>query len=104
MQKDIIDITNVVNQSNMTSEEAREFVLSKIDQTYSQGTSWSGARLGMKVAFFIGALLIIICVTKNRDGKHEPKREDPRHCDDDWSTEGFRGGNNNNCQYYPQAS
>ncbi len=101
IQKDIIEISNIVNESNMTGEEAREFVLTKINQTYSQGASWSGSRLGLKVAFFIGALLIIICVTKDRDGKHrEPKREDPRECDE-WSTAGFREGGYDNCEYYP---
>lgn len=106
MQKDIIEISKIISDSNMTSEEAREFVLSKIDQTYAQGTSWSGARLGLKVAFFIGALLIIICVTKDRDGKdHDKKPHDkPNHCDNDWSNSDRRGGGYDNCEYYPQVS
>ena len=91
MQKDLIEITNIVNESNMSAEEAREFVLSKIDQTYAQGTSWSGPRLGLHVALFIGALIIILCISKKKSSKKKDHK--PKKCRDHHSNGGNHGEN-----------
>ncbi|MFA6238751.1 MAG: hypothetical protein WC635_15555 [Bacteriovorax sp.] len=66
---EVAAITKVINENQMTMEEARAFALSKLNSTYSQGTSWSGQRMGMHVALLLGVIILIICCTQNHDGE-----------------------------------
>jgi hypothetical protein len=56
--KDLIDFTTgkikdklIQNDINeMSNEEARAFIVSKLNSTYSHGASWSGSRVGVHAA------------------------------------------------------
>lgn len=74
-QKDIAEISKVISESNMSSDEARAFALEKLNSTYSQGTSWSGSRLGIKMALILGVIILIVCIIKYHDNDDD--------CDDD---------------------
>ncbi len=66
-QADVREIAEVINESEMTSEQARDFALEKLNGTYSQGTSWSGSRMGVKLVLILGVIILICCATKDRD-------------------------------------
>lgn len=73
-QKEIAEITKVINDNQMTSEQARAFALSKLNSTYANGTSWSGSRLGVHVALILGVIILIVCLSK-KTGEPGPRGE-----------------------------
>lgn len=70
-RKEVSEITKVITDSEMSSQEARAFVLSKLNSIYSHGTSWSGSKVGVKVVLLIGIILIIVACTQ-QEGKEGP--------------------------------
>ncbi|MDD4973734.1 MAG: hypothetical protein PHY93_05255 [Bacteriovorax sp.] len=72
-QKEITEITKVINDNQMNSDEARAFALSKLNSTYAQGTSWSGSRIGVHVALVLGVIILIVCCLTQHKGKTGPQ-------------------------------
>lgn len=84
---EINEITKVINEGQMNSDEAREFVMSKLSNMYAHGTNWTGSRMHVPhLALCFGIILIIYCASKKhgkdgRDGKRG------------------RDGHNNGCEF-----
>ncbi len=71
---EVTAIVQVVNESNMSSDEARAFVMTKLSSTYANGASWSGGRVGLKLCLLLGIILILVLCQDNDD---EPREENP---------------------------
>ncbi|MBC7537317.1 MAG: hypothetical protein H7281_00745 [Bacteriovorax sp.] len=68
IQNDIQEMTKVIAESQMSNEEARAFVVSKLSSTYSHGASWSGSRIGVHAAIIVGIIvLILVCVHRHNN-------------------------------------
>lgn len=74
MQNEINEMSKAIADAQMSSTEARAFVISKLNSTYSHGASWSGSRMGLKAAFFIGLIVVILVVVHNQ---HSDDYEEP---------------------------
>jgi uncharacterized membrane protein len=102
-QSDIKEIANVINESNMTSEQARDFVLKKLNGTYSQGTSWSGSRMGVKLVLILGLIILICCATRSNNhdnGSGTGHGDDLNPCGNDLYDQTLYGnGGHTNCDY-----
>jgi hypothetical protein len=75
IQNDINELSKVIAETNMSNEEARAFIVSKLSSTYSHGASWSGSRVGVHAAFIVGLIVVILICTqkrKNRDTNPTP--------------------------------
>lgn len=59
-RNEINEILTVINDSQMNSDEARAFTLSKLNSLYSHGTSWSGGRSGRHCSFVIGVVIVLL--------------------------------------------
>jgi hypothetical protein len=81
VKKDIQELSNLMDESQMTKNESRDFVIKTLSSTYSKGASWSGHRHGRHTAILIAAIIIILCVC-NDHSKPAP-RPNPRdhECD-----------------------
>ena len=72
---EVNEITKVINEKQMSSEEARDFAVSKLSKMYSLGTNWTGSRMHVPhVALILGIIALIYCCSKlhgknGRDGK-----------------------------------
>lgn len=62
IQNDMNQLAKVVDENQMNPAEARAFIVSKLNSTYSHGASWSGSRLGVHTAVIIGAIIVILIV------------------------------------------
>lgn len=71
IQKDMIDLQEVIKENQMSDQEARAFVIQKLSSTYSHGASWSGSRMGVHTALIIGAIILIV-IACNHHHKDEP--------------------------------
>lgn len=60
IQKEIVEMSKVIAASQMSNEEARSFIVSKLGSTYSHGASWSGDRAGVATALIVGAVVLIL--------------------------------------------
>lgn len=69
IKRDINELAKVINESQMTDEEARAFTISKLNSTYSHGASWSGSRMGIHTALIIGAIIVILVVANKHHGE-----------------------------------
>lgn len=79
-QNDIAAISKVINESEMTADQARDFALEKLNSTHSQGASWSGSRMGIKLAVILAVIIIIVCATKSHGGGHHDRGDhDGKH-------------------------
>ena len=94
-QSDIAEISKVISESGMTPDQARDFALEKLNSTHSQGASWSGSRMGVKLFVCLALIIIIICATKKGHGNDRPEDE----CDDYYYESGFQ-----NSDYYDQCN
>ncbi len=65
IQNDVKELSKVVNQ--MSPAEARAFVVSKLNSTYSNGASWSGRRMGCGPALLVGAIIVILIYCHNHN-------------------------------------
>lgn len=65
----------------MSTDEARNFALEKLSGGYSQGASWSGSRMGIKLVLILGVIILICCATKGMTMMITTKPERP-HCRD----------------------
>lgn len=111
IQNDITEISKVINETEMTADQARDFALEKLNSTHSQGASWSGSKKGIKLAIILALIIIIVCAT---DGDHDdddndhhddydrPKKEcrDYNYNESDYQY----GGGHNQCNQYPTAA
>ena len=86
---EVNQLSKVISDSQMTNEEARAFTIAKLNNTYSEGASWSGSHRHGHVGILIGAIIVILVVVcHKRDSKPDPKTEtktDPKpnpieHC------------------------
>lgn len=101
LQNDVREISEVINESEMTSDQARDFALEKLNGTYSQGTSWSGSRLGVKLVLILGVIILICCATKDRDDTDEDRPHDDCY-NDEWDRSSYyNNGGWDQCEYYP---
>lgn len=103
-QKDIAEISKVISESNMTADQARDFALEKLNSTQSQGASWSGSRMGIKMVVILAIIIIIVCATSSNhdDNDNDHDRPHKPECRDDYYNESdYRGGGYNNCNQYP---
>ncbi len=83
IKKEIDSLSKAVTENQMSDEEARAFVVSKLSSTYSHGASWSGSRMGGHTAVLVGLIvLILICCNKDKTKTPDPKK-DPKHPKDD---------------------
>lgn len=71
-QNDIAELSKAVSESNMSAEEARAFVLSKLSKTYAQGASWSGGKVGTKVILLLAIVILIVCCSQGKEGPQGP--------------------------------
>lgn len=79
-RNEVIAIVEVVNSSNMNSDEARAFVMSKLSKTYANGASWSGGRMGIKLALLLGIILLIcLCSGDDENGRTPNEPEYPMY-------------------------
>jgi len=80
MQNEINEMSKTIAESKMSNTEARAFVISKLSSTYSQGASWSGSRMGLKAAFFVGLIVVILVAVhahhNDKDEVEEPTSPD----------------------------
>lgn len=60
-------LAEVINAQGMSSEEAREFAVRNLNNTYSHGASWSGGRSTLKIALLVVAVIVLIQVTSSKD-------------------------------------
>ena len=67
VQKDMVDLQNVIRDNQMTDQEARAFVIQKLSSTYSHGASWSGNRMGVHTALIVAAIIIIVVVVHHHN-------------------------------------
>lgn len=101
---DINEISKVIDENQMSPEEARAFTISKLNNTYAHGASWSGSRHGGGTAILMGAIIIIlICCNQHHKPTHEkPKKPDHRN-DNCYPTMGIYGSSfssQNDCYNY----
>lgn len=110
IQNDITEISKVINETEMTADQARDFALEKLNSTHSQGASWSGSKKGIKLAIILALIIIIVCATDgdhdddndhHDGGKHDKPREE---CRDYYNNESEYGGGYNQCNQYPTAA
>lgn len=93
IQNDINELSQIVADSQMTNDEARDFIVSKLNSTYSEGASWSGRRMGVHTAIIVGAIvLILICV------HHPKKKRDNNNCYPQMGNNDYVSSNSG-CQY-----
>lgn len=59
---EIKELIKTIGESQMTNDEARAFTISKLNSTYSQGASWSGSRVGRRVACIVGTIIVFVTV------------------------------------------
>lgn len=105
-QKDIAEISKVISETEMTPDQARDFALEKLNSTHSQGASWSGSRMGIKMVVILAIIIIIVCATKSKHhggGKDhdEPKKPHDECRDYNYESDYQRGGGYNQCNDYP---
>ncbi len=73
IQNDINELTSIVAHSKMSNEEARAFIVSKLNSTYANGASWQGRRSRCATAIIVGVVLIAAYVHFNcNDNIHGP--------------------------------
>jgi hypothetical protein len=108
-QKDIAEISKVISESNMTADQAREFALAKLNSTQSQGASWSGSRMGIKMVVILAIIIIIVCATSSN---HDDDNNNDEPCREyEYGSDFRRGGEYNGGGYdhcgpnnYPTAA
>ena len=84
VQAEVSELAKTISDNQMSSDEARAFTLSKLNNTYAQGASWSGHRMGGHTAMIFGAILIIILICHHKH-KHDPEPQRPvDNCHDTW--------------------
>ena len=109
-QSDVKEIAKAINEEEMTGDQARDFALEKLSGTYSQGASWSGSRMGIKLVLILGVIILICCATKGSDNDDHDRPERPHCRDNEWDSRSYQGGGWDQCdnEYpnypYPQAS
>jgi hypothetical protein len=96
-QQDVAEIAKTISDSQMTSDQARAFALEKLNKGYSQGTSWSGSRMGIKLVLILAVIIIIVCACDD-DNDHDRPRRDDDECD--WGHGGYGFTSGDNC--YPR--
>jgi hypothetical protein len=68
VQNDIRELSKVVDENQMTQEEARAFIISKLNSTYNHGASWSGSRCGSHTALIVGVIIVLlVCCHHSRN-------------------------------------
>lgn len=106
IQNDITEISKVINESEMTSDQARDFALEKLSSTQAQGASWAGSKKGIKLAIILALIIIIVCATDSSHGDdddHDGGNHDkPRECHD-YYNESVYGGEYDQCNEYPNG-
>ena len=70
VRAEILDMLSTINENQMGSDEVKAFVLSKLNEFYAKGTSWSGRRHG-HMGVIIAVLVLIICCNQH-SGKAGP--------------------------------
>ncbi len=70
IKSEINDMINTINENQMGSDEVKAFVLSKLNEFYAKGTSWSGRRHGHH-GLMLAVLVLIICCHQH-EGKPGP--------------------------------
>ncbi len=100
-QSDVKEIAAAINDSEMTGDQARAFALEKLNKTHSQGASWSGSRMGIKMVLILGIIILICCATHDRDNGDDTP--DQPYCGDG----GYYDPQYQECYYptyYPEAA
>lgn len=77
IKKEINEFSKVLSNSQMSNEEVRAFVISKLNSPYSHGASWSGSRRG---GHYIGAIIIILIVVCNNRHDRKPAPKPTHNC------------------------
>ena len=79
VKNDVQELSKILDDSNLSKEESRDFVVRTLSSTYSKGASWSGHRHGKHTAIMIAAIIIILCMCKDNHSNHDrrPMPRDP---------------------------
>lgn len=104
LQNDVREIAKTINDESMSTDEARNFALEKLSGGYSQGASWSGSRMGIKLVLILGVIILICCATKGHDNDDNDRPERPHCRDNEWDSRSYQGGGWDQCNdddYYP---
>jgi hypothetical protein len=74
---EINELAKTITENQMSTEEARAFVISKLNSTYAHGASWSGSHRGGHMCFILGVIIILaICHNMHgRTGEQGPRGE-----------------------------
>ena len=96
VKNDVQELSKIMDDSQMTKVESRDFLVRTLSSTFSKGASWSGHRHGSHAAVLIAAIIIILCVCKDHKSKPErrPMPRDP-YCN---PTHGDMYNFSNECQ------
>ncbi|MDO9184352.1 MAG: hypothetical protein Q7U04_18195, partial [Bacteriovorax sp.] len=78
IQNDITEMSKIISENQMSDQEARAFIISKLNSTYSHGASWSGSRMGVHTAVIIGAIILILICTHSSKTTTDHHPKDPR--------------------------
>lgn len=71
-QAEVKKIASIIATNNMSSEEARAFALNKLNNAYARGASWTGGKVGLKLAVLLAAIVIITVVVKKTHDNNDP--------------------------------
>jgi len=77
VKDEINEIATVINESQMSDEEARAFTISKLNSTYAQGASWFGRNKGSYASLLLGAIIFIWIFTAPVDSNPNNGNYDP---------------------------
>lgn len=59
-------IAKTIDENQMSSDEARDFAVSKLNTMYTHGTNWSGSRMHVHhVALLLGIIAILYCCSRS---------------------------------------
>ncbi len=76
-QTEINELTKIINDSQMSNEEALSFTLQRLNSTYSHGASWSGGKVGEHMCEVLIAVILIYCCTHNNRTPDQTNQRPP---------------------------
>jgi hypothetical protein len=86
-QQEVIKLTSLINKNNMSAADAKAFAISKLNNTYAHGASWSGGKVHIKVALLVAAVIIIAIHVRAKHKDEPTPTTTPEPCYDNYSYE-----------------
>jgi hypothetical protein len=72
VKNEINELGKMLGDSQMTNEEARAFIITKLNSTYAHGASWSGSHMGHHTAFIVGIIIVVLVIANHHGSQGEP--------------------------------